>query len=81
MAIPNSNLNKEDAQWLINEYSKWLGKRIDRESIQQHLKAFNLIKGSKEIVPSCSCQWVGASKVSESLYSQYKTEIEVIANG
>ena len=81
MAIPNSNLSKTDAQWIINEYPKWIGKRIDRASIQEHLKLFNLIKGSKEGIPSCSCQWTGASKISESLYEQYKSEIEVIANG
>lgn len=80
MAIPNSNLSKGDAQWLINEYPKIIGKRVDNSTIGQHLKAFNLIKGSNETVPSCSCQWVGASKVSESLFSQYKPEIEVIAN-
>lgn len=81
MAIPNNNLSKTDAQWIINEYPKWIGKRIDRTSIQQHLKLFNLIKGSNEGIPSCSCQWVSASKISESLYSQFKAEIEVIANG
>lgn len=80
MALPNNNLSKENAQWLINEYPKWIGKRIDRESIQQHLKTFNLIKGANETIPSCSCHWVGASKVSESLFSQYKAEIEAIAN-
>jgi len=78
--LPNSNLHKEEAQWLLNEYPKWIGKRIDRGSIQQHLKAFNLIKGSNETIPSCSCQWVSASKVSESLFSQYKAEIEEVAN-
>jgi len=78
--LPNNNLSKQDAQWLLNEYSKVIGRRVDRGSIQQHLKAFNLIKGSNESIPSCSCQWVSASKVSESLFSQYKAEIEEVAN-
>jgi len=78
--LPNNNLSKEEAQWLLNEYPKWIGKRIDRASIQHHLKAFNLIKGTNQGIPSCSCQWVSASKVSESLYSQHKAEIEEVAN-
>ena len=78
--LPNNNLSKQDAQWLLNEYPKVIGRRVDRGSIQQHLKAFNLIKGSNESIPSCSCQWVSASKVSESLFSQYKAEIEEVAN-
>ena len=78
--LPNKNLTQDQALWLINEYPKFIGRRIDNSSIQQHLKAFNYIKGSNETVPSCSCQWVSASKVSESLFSQYKAEIELIAN-
>jgi hypothetical protein len=78
--LPNSNLSKEDAQWLINEYPKVIGRRVDRGTIHEHLKAFNLIKGASATIPSCSCQWVSASKVSESLFSQHKTEIESIAN-
>jgi len=78
--LPNNNLSKQDAQWLLNEYPKVIGRRVDRGSIQQHLKAFNLIKGGNESIPSCSCQWVSASKVSESLFSQYKAEIEEVAN-
>lgn len=79
--LPNTNLSQEDAQWLINEYPKVIGRRVDNGTIQQHLKAFNLIKGASATVPSCSCQWVSASKVSESLFSQHKAEIEKIANG
>lgn len=77
----NPELTKQQAQWLNNEYPNYIGRRIDRGTIQQHLKAFNLIRGTNQTIPSCSCQWTSAAKISESLYSQYKSEIETIANG
>jgi len=79
--LPNPNLSPTDASWLLNEYTKFIGKRIDNGTIGQHQRAFNLIRGSNEKVPSCSCQWVAASKVAQSLFDQYKSEIEKIANG
>lgn len=80
MLIPNSNLTKDEAQWLLRDYKPMMNNRIDHSTIKYHLRAFNSIKGTNQSVPSCSCQWVQASKVSQSLFDQYKTEIEAIAN-
>lgn len=80
--LPNNNLSQEDAKWLLEFYGvKYSnGGRIDVTTIQYHQKAFNLIKGTNQPVPNCNCHWVSASKVAQSLYSQYEEDIRAVAN-
>ena len=77
--LPNSNLQQEDARWLVEFYAPKMGYRIDNSTIQWHNKAFNLIKGSNDPVPSCNCHWVSASRIAQSLYGQHEAEIKAVA--
>ena len=81
MAMLNKNLTYDDAKWLIEQYQPKMSFRIDNTSIRMHLKAFNLMKGSNEVVPSCSCQWRSAAQVTQSMFNQYKSELYNIYNG
>lgn len=74
--IPNTNITQDDAKWLIDFYKPRMSYQINQSSIQWHLKAFNLIKGANEKVPSCPCHWVSGAKMAQSLFSQYETEIQ-----
>ena len=74
--IPNKNLTQDDAKWLIEFYKPKMGQQVNQSSIQWHLKAFNLIKGSNEKVPSCSCHWVSGAKMAQSLFSQHEADIQ-----
>lgn len=79
--LPNNNLSQEDAKWLLEFYNPTYstGGRIDVTTIQYHQKAFNLIRGTNQPVPSCNCHWVSAAKVAQSLYSQYEEDIKAVA--
>jgi len=77
--LPNTDLTQEQAKWLVEFYAPKMNHRIDRGTIQWHQKAFNLIKGTNQPIPSCNCHWVSASRVAQSLYGQYETEIREIA--
>lgn len=72
----NPNLTYEDVKWLWEQYQPKMTYRIDNTSIRMHNKAFNLMKGANEGVPSCSCHWKSAAMVTQSVFSQYKSEIE-----
>ena len=77
--LPNTNLSQTDAKWLVEFYAPKMNNRIDNTTIQWHQKAFNLIKGTNAPIPSCNCHFVSAAKVSQSLYSQYETDIKTVA--
>jgi hypothetical protein len=72
----NPNLTYSDAKWLWEEYQPMMSHRIDRGSIEKHLKAYNLMLDKQATIPSCSCQYTSAAKVTQSVFSQYKNEIE-----
>ena len=77
--LPNKNLTQVDAKWLVEFYAPKRTYQINNTSIQYHQKAFNLIKGTNEPVPSCNCHWVSASKIAASLYEQFEADIIAIA--
>ena len=79
MAIPNPNLTEDEAKWLVEFYAPKMNHGINNSTISWHQRAFNSIKGTNQPIPSCSCHWVSASRVAQSLYGQYETEIREIA--
>jgi hypothetical protein len=74
------NLNKSDAQWLVNFYYPKSKGRIDATTINMFTKAVNLIRGSNTKVPSCSCEWKQTAALAHSYYGQYQGEIEAAAS-
>jgi len=77
--LPNKDLTQEQAKWLVEFYAPKRTHQINNTTIQYHQKAFNYIKGTNSPVPSCSCQYVSAAKIAQSLYSQHEAEIKEIA--
>lgn len=77
----NQNLTKTDAQWLLTEYEKHMNLRIDGSTMDRYfVPARKLLTGKEIGRPGCGCEFKVFAQVTNSMYGQYKTEIEVIAN-
>ena len=72
----NENLTYSDVKWLWEDYQKMMSHRVDRGTIEKHLKAYNLMLNKSATIPSCTCQYLSAAKVTQSVFEQYKSEIE-----
>ena len=78
--LPNKNLSKEDAQWLVKEIKPLLGGSIRGKNISIYTKAVNLIRGTNLPNPGCSCEYQTKALVAQSLFGQYQDDIIKIAN-
>ena len=78
--LPNKNLSKDDAQWLIKEIKPLLGGSIRGKNISIYTKAVNLIRGTNLPNPGCSCEYKTKALTAQSLFGQYHEDIEKIAN-
>ena len=78
--LPNQNLSKQDAQWLLNDFSKLVGGSIFGKNIDSYTRAINLIRGTNVKRPGCSCEYKLHARTAMSLFEQHKSEIESIAN-
>lgn len=78
--VPNKNLSKEDAKWLLNDFGPLVGGTIFGKNIDKYTKALNLIRGTQLRNPGCACEYKSRGNIASSVFSQYKTAIEEIAN-
>jgi len=78
--LPNQNLSKADAKWLLNDFSKLVGGSIFGKNVDSYTRAINLIRGTNVTRPGCSCEFKLHGQTAMSLFDQYKSEIENIAN-
>jgi len=76
-----AELSKTDALWLLNTYQPKMGGIINQSTISMFTKAINLMRGTNSSNPTCGCQYKTQAQIAKSLFEQYKTEIETIANG
>jgi len=76
----NPNLTKEEAQWLLNDFSKLVGGSIFGKNIDKYTRAINLIRGTNTKNPGCSCEYKLHAQVAQSLFGQHKSAIEEVAN-
>lgn len=74
------NISKEQAQWLLNEYQPRIGGSLTRKTMEIHMKAINILKGTDMGIPGCSCEWRANAQIAKSLFEQYQLEIEKLAN-
>ena len=77
--LPNQNLSKVDAQWLLNEFQPLVGGSIMGKNISIYTKAVNLIRGTNLPNPGCSCEYKTKGLTAQSLFGQHQTAIEEIA--
>ena len=76
----NPNLTKEQAGWLLLDYAKHKDLRIDGTTMDRYfIKARRLMTGKDIGRPSCGCEFRVFAQISNSMFSQYKTEIEAVA--
>ena len=76
----NKNLTNQEAKWLLEEYQPKMGYGVNSKNINMFNDALNLMKGTNNPCPGCSCQYLTIAKIAASLFEQYKSEIEIIAN-
>jgi len=78
--LPNQNLSKADAQWLLNDFSKLVGGSIFGKNVDSYTRAINLIRGTNVTRPGCSCEYKLHARTAISLFEQHKSAIEEVAN-
>jgi hypothetical protein len=75
-----AKISKTDAQWLLNEYGPKRGYRVDNSTFQMFLKAYNLMKGTDRKVNCFTCEGRAIAAMASSMYEQYESKIQKIAN-
>jgi hypothetical protein len=53
---------------------------IKGKNIGLYTKALNLMRGTNLTNPGCSCEYGSRGTIAESVFNQYKPEIEKVAN-
>jgi hypothetical protein len=77
----NKQLTKEEAQWLINDFAPRRGGIVNGKSMGKYfVPARSLMQGSPSSAPECGCHYLAYAKMTASMYGQYLSEIEHIAN-
>ena len=77
----NPNLSKADAKWLLNDFQPIINKgMVKGKNISMYTKALNLMRGTNLTNPGCSCEYCSRGTIAESVFNQYKPEIEKVAN-
>ena len=77
----NENLKKDQAEWLLEVYQPRMNGRVDGSTMDIYfLPARKLLTGKEINKPSCGCEFKVFAQVTNSIFGQYKTEIEKIAN-
>ena len=69
------NLNKQDIEWLLNDYNKIRQFGKVSNWIDDHVHCLRLLKGSWS-KPGCSCEWAATARIASSVYEQYETELK-----
>ncbi len=72
-------ISKSDAQWLINTFQPIRGGRVDNSTFQMFLKAYNILRNTDRKVSCFSCEGRSIAAMANSMFDQYKVEIEKIA--
>lgn len=72
-------ISKSDAQWLINTFQPIRGGRVDNSTFQMFLKAYNILRDTDKKVNCFSCEGRSIAAMANSMFDQYKVEIEKIA--
>lgn len=76
----NPNLKQGDAKWLVEEFAPHMGWRIDGGNMDKYwVPARALMLGRKVERPGCGCEFKAYVAMTNSMYSQYETEIREIA--
>ncbi len=75
-----AKISKSEAQWLLNTFQPIRGGRLDNSTFGMFLKAYNIMKGADRKVGCFSCEGRSVAAMANSMFEQYQSEIEKIAN-
>lgn len=75
------HLTKEQAKWLVEEYSPKRGGRINTASMGMFINAYNLLRNVNHTPKCSSCEARSLAGVANSLYEQFENEIKKLADG
>ena len=72
-------INKTQAKWLLDKFQPVRGGRVDNSTFQMFLKAYNILRNTDRKVSCFSCEGRSIAAMANSMFDQYKVEIEKIA--
>ena len=73
-----AQISKSEAQWLLNTFAPMRGGRVDNNTFQTFLKAYNLMRGTNTVVKCFSCEGRTIAAMANSMFNQYQAEIEAL---
>ena len=73
-------ISKSDAQWLLNVFAPIRGGRVDNSTFQMFLKAYNILRDTDRQVSCFSCEGRTIAAMANSIFEQYESEIQSLAN-
>jgi len=76
----NTNLTQEDAKWVLENSFPYFGYRIAHPTLSRIMEGYNKVFTTPVGIPGCSCEYKATHAVWTSRLSQYKSQIEAIAN-
>jgi hypothetical protein len=76
----NEKLTQEQAQWLLNTVFPVFDHRIAHPTLSKIMEMHNLAFKEQVSIPGCSCEHRATHAVWCSRLSQYRPNIEAIAN-
>jgi len=75
-------MKDEAKDWLLNEFPKFIGRTLMKDTLHAYYKAEMLLKGYEQIKRrSCSCQYRGLKTDTENSYNKWVNEQKQIPNG
>lgn len=75
-----AKITKDEAKWLLETYAPMRGFRINNGTLGTYLQAYNLMKGTDRKVSCSSCEGRSIAAMANSMFEQYESEIQAIAN-
>lgn len=64
-------INKQDVEWLLNDYNKIRGYGRVQSWIDWHLRAMSILKQKPITKPSCQCEWGAYARMANNMYEQH----------
>ena len=72
-------ISKSDAEWLLNVFASIRGGRVDNNTFQMFLKAYNILRDTDRKVSCFSCEGRSIAAMANSMFEQYQSDIEALA--
>lgn len=72
-------MNSKDKEWLLNEFPKYIGKTLMKDTLTAYYKAEMLVNGWNEIKKrGCSCNYKQLKNSTEISYKKWVNESKIL---